>query len=591
MVGGEELFGSLYEKGRVIFSEGDPADRMYIIQSGALEVTQRRGRREEILTFLEKGDIVGEIALLDGDLRTATVKTITRSRLLALTRESLLTHISRDPGVCHHILEALISKILRADWRLQENFGNTEDFQIPVQAAQAEPAISLSLLEELWDAEQTPTHLDPGEIIFHEDDAGDRMYIVKQGLVEVVRGNGKAAQHLAWLGEGSLLGEMALITGEKRTATVKARQPTELLPIKKEEFQHRLREFPELGLYLIISLIKRLRQREAILDNSKASIETASIQGVPQPSKRSHLSVSVVSLSTCGGCTAALLEDANALHDFLQLGDIVYCPMLMDKEERANVDIALVDGVVRVKEDVQELQETRAKARYLIALGTCSGLGGIPALANQYELEDLVETSYGQTRDPVSYYLSGKSGIDRGVYQDRGLSLLRRSGTLDHFVRVDYYLPGCPPNPVLLVELLKEISGQKSSLKTSKIICAECTRKPTKILPKSFQLFLDSPVPKDTCLASAGIPCMGFLTRGGCGAPCPRAGLPCWGCRGPSVPVFRKMEQGESFDDLFSRGLSRRSGLQKEDISPIIKILRKLGQVSYQFDHRLSRLR
>lgn len=591
MMGGEELFGSLYEKGCVIFNEGDPSDRMYIIQSGALEVTQRRGKHEEVLTFLEKGDLVGEIALLDGNSRTATVKAITRSRLLALTQESLLTHISRDPGVCHHILKALISKVLRADRRLQEKLGNVGDLQIPALMAQVEPSISVSLIEELWDAEEPPLHLDPGEVIFHEDDVGDCMYIVKQGLVEIIRCNGKAEQHIACLGKGSFFGEIALITGERRTATSKALQPTELLPIKKEKFQHRLRDFPELGLYLIISLIKRLRQREAILDNPKATIETSSSQEMPQPSKQFRWSISLVSLSTCGGCVAALLEDANTLNDFLQLGDIVYCPMLMDEGHRDKIDIAIVDGVVRVKKDVQELLETRARARYLIALGTCSVLGGIPALANQYELEDLIETSYGQTHNPLSYYLSGKSGIDQGTYQDRGLSLLRRSGRPDDFVRVDYYLSGCPPNPVLLVELLKEINGQKSSLKTSSIICAECAKKPKKTLPESFQLFPNSPTPEDTCLASAGIPCMGFLTRGGCDAPCPRAGLPCWGCRGPSAPVFRKMEQGERFDELFYRGLSRRSDLQQDDIFPIIKLLRRLGQIPYQFDRRFSRLR
>ncbi len=591
MMGEEELFGSLYEKGCVIFNEGDPSDRMYIIQSGALKVTQQRGKHEELLTFLEKGDLVGEIALLDGNSRTATVKAITQSRLLAFTRESLLTHISKDPGVCHHILKALTSKILRADRRLQEKLVNVTDLQIPSLTAQVEPSISVSLLEDLWATEEAPLHLDPGEIIFHEGDVGDYLYIVKEGLVEIIRSNGKAEQLMACIGKGSFLGEMALITGERRTATCKARQPTELLPIEKENFQHRLRDFPELGLYLIISMIKRLRQREALLDNPNGTIEIASSQEVPQLSKQFRWSISLVSLSTCGGCAAALLADANTMNDFLHLGDIVYCPMLMDERDREKIDIAIVDGVVRVKEDVQKLLDTRARARYLIALGTCSVLGGVPALANQFELEDLLETSYGQTHNPLSYYLSGKSGIDQSIYQDRGLSLLRRSGRLDDFVRVDYYLPGCPPNPVLLVELLKEIGGQKSSLKTPKIICAECSKKPTKTHPKSFQLFPDSPPPEDTCLASAGIPCMGFLTRGGCEAACPRAGLPCWGCRGPSASAFRKMEQGERFDELFCRGLSTRSGLQKDDIFPIIKLLRRLGQIPYQFDRRFSRLR
>ena len=591
MTGGEELFGSLYEKGHVLFRQGDPADVMYVIQSGALEVVQQRGAQEEVLAFLEKGDLVGEIALLDRDVRTATVRTITRSRLLPFTRESLLSHVRTDPHICHHILKALTAKMLRTDRRLLKRLQGAGELQLMHNDGHADPTISLPLLERLWKVEKKAVHLDAGEILFEEGDSGDCLYIVKKGLVEIIRGTGTELRPVACLGEGSFFGEMALITGETRSATARARCSTELLSLTEEGFHQRLRDVPELGLYLIVSLIRRLRQREAMLDNPKLSIESPSIREMPQHAQHSRSTVSLVSLSTCGGCATALLENDTVLHDFLQLADIRYCPMLMDQGEWEAVDICLVDGVVRVGEDVEELLRARSRARYLVALGTCSGLGGIPALANQHEIEELMETSYGETRDPVSYYLSGTTGIDQDTYQDRGLPLLRRAGRVEDFVRVDYYLPGCPPNPLLLVELLREIREGRPRKKSAPVVCAECARKPSKDGAGSFERFPESPAPHGTCLASAGFPCMGFLTRGGCTAPCPRAGVPCWGCRGPSLQTLQKMEQGESFDALLCAGLIRRSGVTREEIEKVIRFLRKQGHLPCQFGRRLSRAR
>ena len=85
--------------------------------------------------------------------------------------------------------------------------------------------------------------------------------------------------------------------------------------------------------------------------------------------------------------------------------------LLMDQDQLTEVKIALVDGVVRTRDDEEKLIEVRRKSRFLLAWGTCAALGGIPALANTYELEDLLEESYGQTVDPFSYYLAGDSPV------------------------------------------------------------------------------------------------------------------------------------------------------------------------------------
>ena len=162
--------------------------------------------------------------------------------------------------------------------------------------------------------------------------------------------------------------------------------------------------------------------------------------------------------------------------------------MLIDKAEIGDVEVALVDGTVRVKEDEEKLIEARRKSRYLLAWGTCAAFGGIPAFANQYELEDLIKESFGQTKDAFAYYLSGTRGIDWATYQEQEneLRLLRRASKLDEFVRVDYYLPGCPPRVDILVQFLNELKGEGEVSKPKTIVCSECSRKHVKIPTEHF---------------------------------------------------------------------------------------------------------
>jgi CRP-like cAMP-binding protein len=78
--------------------------------------------------------------------------------------------------------------------------------------------------------------LAPGEILFRDGDIGDALYIVARGAVEVIEGNAKKEQVLAALGPGQTVGEMALLSGGRRTATIRAREATELLAIEKQDF-------------------------------------------------------------------------------------------------------------------------------------------------------------------------------------------------------------------------------------------------------------------------------------------------------------------------------------------------------------------
>ena len=107
------LFGKIYEKGELICRQDDPGDEMYIIQSGAVEVSSRRDGHKVVLTILEKEDFFGEMALLDRNPRSATVTTITRSRLLSLSRRVFMEKVAYSPDIVLYVLKALTRRIDR----------------------------------------------------------------------------------------------------------------------------------------------------------------------------------------------------------------------------------------------------------------------------------------------------------------------------------------------------------------------------------------------------------------------------------------------------------------------------------------------
>jgi CRP-like cAMP-binding protein len=86
---GEEIFGRIFEKGDIVFRQGESGKNMYIIQSGSVEVSRRdEDGKESVLALLEKDDFFGEMAIMQDDKRSATIKALQHTRLLPLTRVS-----------------------------------------------------------------------------------------------------------------------------------------------------------------------------------------------------------------------------------------------------------------------------------------------------------------------------------------------------------------------------------------------------------------------------------------------------------------------------------------------------------------------
>jgi F420-non-reducing hydrogenase small subunit len=256
------------------------------------------------------------------------------------------------------------------------------------------------------------------------------------------------------------------------------------------------------------------------------------------------LKVSIVSLTCCAGCVSSLLNAGEALLDILSDDfEIVYSPTFIDLKEVPNVDLAIVEGGVRTEEDEKLIKEVRAKSRIIVALGMCATHGGITSLGNVLSLKKILEKEH-------SLILEANKLPDL-MYP------------ICNFVDVDYYVPGCPPMPLLMIHTLKSIATGKPPVRHQSVVCTECHRKivPAK-LEKLYGIY-EKEANHELCLVSQGFVCLGSLTRDGCGAPCPRADFTCFGCRGPPDSLLYRSRDMYA---LLVKVISARTGIGEEKV-------------------------
>jgi F420-non-reducing hydrogenase small subunit len=222
----------------------------------------------------------------------------------------------------------------------------------------------------------------------------------------------------------------------------------------------------------------------------------------------------------------ALLNLGDDLLCMLDANELVFSPVLMDVKSPRECDVALVEGCVRNEENIGLLKEVREKAKTVVALGTCSSFGGIPGLGSAFASRELIEEAYSPSFLP--------EGIP---------ALEARVSPIDQFIHVDAYLPGCPPPLRILGEALKAIIKGETPERHDLPICAECPRGAETSVGILKRTLTDIPKSAD-CLLSQGYVCLGSVSRGGCGAPCPAVGVPCLGCRGPIDRIFTDPSHG-----------------------------------------------
>lgn len=260
-------WGRDYPAGTVVFKQGAPGDAMYFIHAGTVGITREHGGFKHELAWLKKGDFFGEMALVDGSPRSASATCLTPCKIIPIPRAFLERFNQANSDFLLLLLEALIVRIETTTLRVHRKYALPED--------DAHEPRSREFLEAFAQAADHSHYrrFGPGDPVITQGEAGDLMYIILDGKVAVSRQDQGAAGQaggkltvLAQLGRGDFFGEMALVSGNPRLASVTALSPLVVMPVDRALFLKKVREAPGVARHLVRVLILRLRHLLESLD-------------------------------------------------------------------------------------------------------------------------------------------------------------------------------------------------------------------------------------------------------------------------------------------------------------------------------------
>ena len=103
--------GKVYQDGEVIIRQGEVGNCMYVIQEGNVEVLIKEDGKEIQLAVRGEGDFIGEMAIFDRDVRSATIRTVGQVRILTIDKKNFLRRIHEDPSLAFRIVETMSHRI------------------------------------------------------------------------------------------------------------------------------------------------------------------------------------------------------------------------------------------------------------------------------------------------------------------------------------------------------------------------------------------------------------------------------------------------------------------------------------------------
>jgi NAD-reducing hydrogenase small subunit len=115
--------------------------------------------------------------------------------------------------------------------------------------------------------------------------------------------------------------------------------------------------------------------------------------------------------------------------------ELVYSPLVDNKEFPPDVDITLVEGAVSSEEDLHKIQAIRARTKCLVSLGDCAVTANVPGMRNPFPVAAVYDRAYRET-----------ATLDAGIPHDVVPRLLPYARPVHEVVTVDVFIPGCPPS-------------------------------------------------------------------------------------------------------------------------------------------------
>jgi len=205
--------------------------------------------------------------------------------------------------------------------------------------------------------------------------------------------------------------------------------------------------------------------------------------------------LAVFKFSSCDGCQLGLLNLEDELLSLVGEVEIAYFLEARSQILPGPYDVSLVEGSITTAEDEKRIQAVRKDSKYLITIGACATAGGIQALRNWQDVAEFTRAVYATP-----------------AY----IHTLEKSTPIAAHVPVDFEVNGCPINKMQILEVITQLLAGRAPHLPSYSVCMDCKRRGTVCV-----------------MVARGVPCLGPLTRTGCGAICPAYNRGCYGCFGP----------------------------------------------------------
>ena len=167
-------------------------------------------------------------------------------------------------------------------------------------------------------------------------------------------------------------------------------------------------------------------------------------------------------LAGCAGCHMSLLDMDERIVKVVELADLRATPITDLKEpDKEGVDVGILEGAVTMSTNAEVAQRMRERCKILVALGDCAVFGGVLTMRNFFKMEDALRRGYIETESTDS---EGK------IPSDPELGKPELVKALSEVVKVDVFVPGCPPDADVIFYVLSELAqGRIPEIKDDKL--------------------------------------------------------------------------------------------------------------------------
>jgi predicted acylesterase/phospholipase RssA/CRP-like cAMP-binding protein len=230
--------------GDVLVEQGDAADMVYFIESGRMAASKSTPQGEVVVGTVDAGQVIGEVTVVAGGLRTATLRALGEVQVLEIDRVDFEDWLNGHPEMADRVSDEARDRVDRTNvaTMVAELMGSTD------------PALVQAVVDRVgW------RRLEAGEVLFHQGDLADAAYFVVGGRVSVHVVDDGEERLVAELGRGEVVGELGLLDRAPRSATVRAVRDTTLASFSSATFEELVASSPLMMLNVTRRILTRMR--------------------------------------------------------------------------------------------------------------------------------------------------------------------------------------------------------------------------------------------------------------------------------------------------------------------------------------------